>query len=88
VYVKVQDAEEKTLGGVLLPESAQQRPTSGQVISVGDGALGNGKRMDFTVKPGDEVCAVRITESITNQRPVLERREIVSFLYPSHHIVL
>jgi predicted methyltransferase MtxX (methanogen marker protein 4) len=58
VYVKVQDAEEKTLGGVLLPESAQQRPTSGQVVSVGDGSLGNGKQMDFTVKAGDEVRAV------------------------------
>jgi co-chaperonin GroES (HSP10) len=71
VYVKVQDAEEKTLGGILLPESAQQRPTSGQVISVGDGALGNGKQMDFTVKPGDEVRPVRTTDdNIPYQRRV------------------
>jgi co-chaperonin GroES (HSP10) len=55
VYVKVQEAEEKTLGGVLLPGSAQQRPTSGRVVSVGDGKLPQGKSMEFTVKAGDEV---------------------------------
>jgi chaperonin GroES len=57
VYVKVQDAEEQTLGGVLLPGSVQQRPTSGQVVSVGDGAMPSGKPLEFTVRPGDEVSA-------------------------------
>lgn len=55
VYVRVQDAEEQTMGGVLLPGSAQQRPTSGQVVSLGDGRTPAGKTTEFTVSPGDEV---------------------------------
>ena len=55
VYVKVQDAEEETLGGVLLPGSVQQRPTSGAVVSVGDGTMPAGKPLEFTVSTGDEV---------------------------------
>lgn len=44
------------MGGVLLPGSAQQRPTSGQVVSLGDGRTPSGKTTEFTVSPGDEVC--------------------------------
>ena len=55
VYVRVAKAEEQTMAGVLLPGSSKQRPTSGQVHSVGDGRLPNGCTMEFTVKPGDEV---------------------------------
>ena len=57
VLVKVQDAEEQTMGGILLPESAQTRPTSGRVVSTGDGSLPNGRTMKFLVAAGDEVCS-------------------------------
>lgn len=55
VLIKVQDKEVKSLGGILLPESAQKRPTSGQVMELGDGKTGLDKEVDFQVKPGDEV---------------------------------
>lgn len=58
VLVKVQDAEEQTMGGILLPGSAQSRPTSGQVVSIGDGKLLDGASMKFTVSAGDEVRSV------------------------------
>lgn len=63
MYVRVAKAEDRTLGGVLLPGSSQQRPTSGQVVSVGDGRLPDGNTMDFTVKPGDEVREPFISRS-------------------------
>lgn len=66
VYVKVADAEEQTLGGVLLPGSVQQRPTSGAVVSVGDGAMPSGKPLEFTVSTGDEVS---ITACLCNRIP-------------------
>lgn len=65
VYVKVQDVEEQTLGGVLLPGSVQQRPTSGSVVSVGDGAMPSGKPLQFTVGTGDEVSVAALLSTRT-----------------------
>ncbi|MBX3115383.1 MAG: co-chaperone GroES [Fimbriimonadaceae bacterium] len=56
VVVKVLDAEEKTAGGIILPDSAKKKPTEGEVIAVGEGrVLDNGKRNSLTVKVGDRV---------------------------------
>jgi chaperonin GroES len=54
VLAKVADKEEKTTGGILLPTSAQKRPTSGDVVAVGDGQIG-AKKHDFQLKIGDTV---------------------------------
>ena len=56
VIVKQSDAEEKTASGILLPDSAKEKPTKGKVISVGPGKLDdNGKRMEVGVRAGDAV---------------------------------
>ena len=56
VVLKVLDAEEKTAGGILLPDSAQEKPQHGKVTAVGQGRLGkDGKRMKLDVKKGDVV---------------------------------
>jgi chaperonin GroES len=56
VLVQRLEAEEKTAGGILLPESAKEKPKEGRVISVGDGKmLDNGNRSTFSVKVGDRV---------------------------------
>lgn len=56
VVVKVLEAEEKTAGGIILPDSAKKKPTEGEVIAVGEGrVLENGKRNSLTVKIGDRV---------------------------------
>jgi chaperonin GroES len=56
VVLKVLDAEEKTAGGILLPDSAQEKPQRGKVTAVGEGRLGkDGKRMKLDVKKGDVV---------------------------------
>lgn len=50
------EAEEKTAGGILLPESAKEKPKEGKIIAVGDGRmLDNGERSSFSVKVGDRV---------------------------------
>jgi chaperonin GroES len=50
------EAEEKTAGGILLPESAKEKPKEGKVIAIGDGrTLDNGSRSTFSVKAGDRV---------------------------------
>lgn len=56
VVVRVLEAEEKTAGGIILPDSAKKKPTEGEVVAVGEGrVLENGKRNTLTVKVGDRV---------------------------------
>lgn len=56
LVVKRLEAEDKTAGGILLPDTAKEKPRQGKVLSVGDGKLlENGKRASFQVKEGDRV---------------------------------
>ena len=54
VLVLRAEAEDKTAGGILLPESAKDKPKEGKIISVGEGRLlDNGERSTFSVKPNN-----------------------------------
>lgn len=56
IVVQRLEAEEKTAGGIVLPDTAKEKPKQGKVLSVGDGRLlENGKRAGFQVKEGDRV---------------------------------
>ena len=56
VVVKQGQAEEKTAGGIVLPDSAQEKPQRGKVTAIGAGKLlDSGKRGEMCVKVGDEV---------------------------------
>ena len=56
IVVKRLEAKEKTAGGIVLPDTAKEKPKQGKVKSLGDGRLlENGKRLPFQVKEGDRV---------------------------------
>lgn len=56
VVVEREESGMKTAGGILLPDSAKDKPARGVVVSVGDGKLTpEGKRQPLQVKPGDRV---------------------------------
>ncbi len=56
VVVKPEEAEEKTAGGIVLPDTAQEKPMMGKVVAVGEGKLlDNGKRAKVAVKKGEIV---------------------------------
>jgi chaperonin GroES len=56
IVVKRVEAEEKTSGGIVLPDTAKEKPRQGKVLSVGEGKLlESGKRASFQVKEGDRV---------------------------------
>lgn len=56
VLVEPVDAEVKTAGGVIIPDTAQEKPQEGKIISTGAGARGDdGKRIAPDVKAGDRV---------------------------------
>lgn len=56
MLVKPLSAEEKTAGGIILPEKAQEKPREGEVVAVGPGKLlDSGERRAMSVKVGDVV---------------------------------
>ena len=56
VVVRRVENDEKTSGGLIIPDSAQEKPAEGEVVSVGDGARDeNGKRISMDVKAGDRI---------------------------------
>ena len=56
VLVRRDDAPETTEGGIIIPDTANEKPLEGVVVAVGDGAiLQNGKKVAMTVKKGDVV---------------------------------
>jgi chaperonin GroES len=56
VVVKRIDAEEKTAGGIIIPDSAKEKPSQGEVVSVGPGGRDeSGKLIPLDVRAGDRV---------------------------------
>jgi len=56
VLVKQSEAEEKTAGGIVLPDTAKEKPQKGKVVAVGPGKLlDSGERGAMSVKVGDQV---------------------------------
>ena len=56
VLIKVLDSEEKTSGGIIIPDTAKEKPQEGEVVAVGPGAMNDtGKLAPMDVKIGDIV---------------------------------
>jgi chaperonin GroES len=56
IVVQPLEAEEKTSGGILLPDTAKQKPQRGKIIAAGPGKLSEtGHRLELSVKVGDQV---------------------------------
>ena len=50
------EADDKTIGGILLPDTAKEKPKTGKVLELGEGkVLDSGQRLAFQVKKGDKV---------------------------------
>ena len=56
VLVRRVEAEEKTAGGIIIPDSAKEKPAEGEIVAIGDGARDeDGDRIPLDVKVGDRV---------------------------------
>ena len=56
ILVKRVDAEEKTSGGLIIPDSAKEKPLEAQVVAVGSGRVqDDGSTRELTVKEGDRI---------------------------------
>ncbi|MEW6671439.1 MAG: co-chaperone GroES [Thermodesulfobacteriota bacterium] len=56
ILVKRVEEETKTKGGIIIPDTAKEKPAEGKVIAVGNGKLGDdGKRIPLEIKKGDRI---------------------------------
>src|SRR5262249_47207028 len=55
IVVKPSEAEETTASGIVIPDTAKERPQEGEVIAVGPGRFEDGNRIPMDVKAGDNV---------------------------------
>jgi len=56
VLVRRVESDEKTKGGLIIPDTAKEKPAEGEVVAVGDGARDDdGKRVKMDVKKGDRI---------------------------------
>ena len=55
IVIKVLEKEEKTKGGIVLPDTAKEKPQKGEVLAVGSGEIVDGKRVPLEVKVGDKI---------------------------------
>jgi chaperonin GroES len=78
LVVEPQEKEEKTASGIILPETAKEKPQKGSVLAVGPGRTDdNGRRIEMDVKTGDVVLYARFagTEVKINDRKLLILKE-------------
>lgn len=78
VIVKPKAPEEKTKGGIILPDTAQEKPMEGEVVAVGNGKSDdNGKKVAMDLKVGDKVLYGKYsgTEVKVNDEEYLIMRE-------------
>jgi len=74
VLVKRLEAEERTAGGIVLPDAAKEKPKQGEVIAVGEGRQNDeGERVPMRVKPGDRI----VFTSYSGAEVTLDREEFL-----------
>ena len=75
IVIKQSEAEEKTTGGIILPDTAKEKPQIGKVIAIGPGKLlDDGKRAKMSVKKNDKVIYAKYIGSeieIDNEQYVI-----------------
>ena len=77
VVIRQSEAEEKTTGGIILPDTAKEKPQIGKVVAIGPGKLlDDGKRAKMSVKKNDKVIYAKYIGSevdIDNEQYVILR---------------
>jgi chaperonin GroES len=78
LLLKVKKAEETTKSGIVLPDTAKEKPQEGKIVAIGTGKSDdNGKKIEFVVKVGDKVLFSKYggTEIKVDEKSYLIMRE-------------
>ncbi len=56
IIIRPLEAEEKTAGGIIIPDNAKEKPQKGEVVAIGAGKIADsGQKIEMTLKAGDKV---------------------------------
>ena len=78
VLVRRLEEKESAKGGIIIPDTAKEKPQEGEVIGVGDGKIEDGKRIPLDVKTGDQILFGKYTGAditIDDQEYLILREE-------------
>jgi chaperonin GroES len=77
LIVKAFEEDETTVSGIVLPDTAKEKPLKGKVLAVGDGKVDDGQRIPLDVAEGDEVVYSKYggTEIVVDGEDLLVLRE-------------
>lgn len=77
VVIEALEKEETTASGIVLPDTAKEKPQEGKVVAVGSGRIENGERIPLEVKEGDTVIFSKYagTEVKVDDKELLIMRE-------------
>jgi len=65
LIVKPQKGDEKSAGGIILPNMSKEKPETGEVVAVGPGKLlDNGQRAPMSVNPGDKIVFTKYSPNV------------------------
>lgn len=84
IVIRPQEAEQKTAGGIVLPDAAREKPQQGRVLAVGDGRRvdGSGERAHPQVSEGDRVLFARYAGTVVQvngeELLILSERDILA----------
>ncbi|KAK9110104.1 hypothetical protein Sjap_018164 [Stephania japonica] len=76
VLVKIKTVEEKTIGGIFLPTTAQTKPQSGEVVAIGEGRTVGKTKVDIGIQTGaqeDDIVGLLDTDDIKDLKPLNDR---------------
>ena len=73
IVIRQVEAEQTTASGLVIPDTAKEKPQEGEVIAVGPGGMVDGNPVTMTVKPGDKV----ITDKYAGTKITLEDVEYI-----------
>ena len=82
--IKLVEDNEVTASGIIIPDTAKEKPERGEVLAVGPGKVENGQRNEMEVKPGDKIMFKKYAPDefkVDGQRVfVIEARDVIAVI--------
>ena len=83
ILVRRLEEGEQTIGGIIIPDTAREKPQQGQILAVGQGVNDQGRRVPLEVKVGDRILFGKYSQEITLEGEpylILRQEEILAVL--------
>ena len=84
IVIKLVEDNETTVSGIIIPDTAKEKPERGSVVAVGPGKVENGQCIDMEVKPGDTIMFKKYAPDefkVNGERVfIIESRDVIAVI--------